>query len=192
MNLLRDKSLLSIPNILSFYRIITFPLVLYFAISHRELIYFVLLAIDLITDVLDGYLARKLKLETEFGAKLDALADIGMYILAFIGLLCFKGEVLQPYLTSFYIFLGVFILPKIIAYARFRSFPGLHLYTSKVGGYLQGFFFLSLFTIGFYPLFYYIMIIEGIISFVEQAIIVSILPELKTNVKGLYWLLKDK
>jgi cardiolipin synthase (CMP-forming) len=192
MNIFKNKSLFSIPNILSFYRILTFPLVLYFALTERELVFFILLVISLITDVLDGYLARRLKLETEFGAKLDALADIGMYILAIIGVICFKGEELKPYLPSFYTFLGVFILPKIIAFARFRSFPSLHLYTSKIGGYLQGFFFFSLFVIGFHPLFYYIMIIEGIISFIEQAIIVSIVPELKTNVKGLYWVLKEK
>jgi phosphatidylglycerophosphate synthase len=47
---LKDKSLISIPNLLSFYRIFTFPVVLYFAFSNNELIYFLLFLVDLITD----------------------------------------------------------------------------------------------------------------------------------------------
>lgn len=186
------KNYISVPNILSFYRILTFPLVLYYALINREGLFFILLVTDFITDILDGFIARKFKLETEFGAKLDALADIGMYILAFAGIICFKIKEIEPYSVSFSIFLGVFLLPKIITLVRFRKFPSLHLYSSKIGGYLQGFFFLFLFIYGFSVPFYYVMITVGIISFIEQILIVSIVPILKSDVKGLFWVLKEK
>jgi len=189
---LRDKSIYSIPNLLSFYRIVSFPAVLYFALTGNELLYFILILIDLITDILDGFIARRFNLQTEFGARLDALADIGMYILAFSGVIIFKANELEPYLFSLLIFFTVFVLPKIISWIKFRTFPSLHLFSSKIGGYLQGFFFLSLFTIGFSPVFYYIMIICGILSFLEQIIIVLIVKEMKSNMKGLYWILNDK
>ena len=189
---LKDKSLYSIPNLLSFYRIISFPAVLYFALTRNELMYFILILIDLITDILDGFIARRFNLQTEFGARLDALADIGMYILAFSGVVIFKANELEPYIFSLLFFFSVFILPKIISWIKFKRFPSLHLISSKIGGYLQGFFFLSMFTIGFSSVFYYIMIICGILSFMEQIIIVLIVKEMKSNMKGLYWIFKDK
>jgi cardiolipin synthase len=189
---LRDKSLYSIPNLLSFYRIFSFPAVLYFAFTKNELMYFLLILSDLITDILDGYIARRFNLQTEFGARLDAMADIGMYILAFSGVVIFKANELEPYMFSLLIFFTVFVLPKIVSWIKFRRLPSLHLYSSKIGGYLQGFFFLSLFIIGFSSVFYYIMIIWGILSFMEQIIIVLIVMELKSNMKGLYWIYKDK
>ena len=189
---LKDKSLYSVPNLLSFYRIITFPIVLYYALSRNEQIYFVLLTIDLITDVLDGYIARKFNLQTEFGARLDAFADIGMYILAFLGVVFFKAHDFEPHIYSLSLFFAVFVLPKIIAWIKFRSFPSLHLISSKIGGYIQGFFFLSLFTFGFSTAFYYIMIITGIFSFVEQVVIILMVKQMKSNMKGLYWILNTK
>jgi len=188
---LKDKSLYSIPNLLSAYRILTFPAVLYFAFTGKEQIYFILLLIDLITDILDGFIARKFNLQTEFGARLDAFADIGMYILAFSGVVIFKAKELEPYLFSLVIFFTVFVIPKIISWIKFRRFPSLHLFSSKIGGYLQGFFFLYLFIFGFSPVFYYVMIICGILSFMEQIIIVLIVSDMKSNMKGLYWILND-
>lgn len=188
----KDKSFYSIPNLLSFYRIFTFPLVLYFALSQNELIYFILILIDLISDILDGFIARRFKLQTEFGARLDSFADIGMYILAFLGVVIFKASELDPYIFSLLVFFTVFAIPKIIGWIKFRRFPSLHLFSSKIGGYLQGFFFLHLFIFGFSPGFYYVMIICGILSFIEQIIIVLIVRDMRSNMKGLYWILNDK
>lgn len=90
------RKLLTIPNILSFYRIFSFPLFLYFAIGHEERVFVVLLIINLITDILDGFIARKFNMQTEFGARLDSIADVGTYILAVIGIFIFKAEDFAP------------------------------------------------------------------------------------------------
>ena len=184
------KPYINIPNALSFYRLLSFPFVMFFALNRYENIFVILLVINLITDVLDGMLARLLRQQTEFGAKLDAFADFGMYITAILGIIIFKAEELAPHFLSFSIFIIVYIIPKIISFLKFRTFPSLHLYSSKIGGYMQGFFFFVLFVFDFYVLFYYIMIIWGILSFLEQIIIVSITSEPKSNAKGLYWIFK--
>jgi len=188
MNNLKQK--ITIPNILSFYRLLSFPFVLYFAFSKQENIFVVLLVINLITDALDGIIARTFKMETEFGAKLDAYADIGMYISAIIGIILFKSKELAPHYISVSIFVSVFILPKIISVYKFGRFPSLHLYSSKIGGYMQGLFFIVLFVFGFNTLFYYVMIIWGILSFLEQSFVLLISSELKSNMKGVYWIVK--
>lgn len=186
------KQNINIPNILSLYRLLSFPVVLYFALSNKENIFVVLLVVNLITDALDGIIARMFKLETEFGAKLDAYADIGMYITAIIGVVAFKSSDLSPHYLSLFVFVFVFIAPKLVSLYRFKRFPSLHLYSSKVGGYMQGAFFFVLFVFGFNVAFYYFVILFGILTFIEQVIILLIIPELKSNVKGLYWALKDR
>lgn len=185
------KKYINVPNILSFYRLITFPLVMYLALSHKENSFVVLLVVNLITDVLDGFIARTFNLQSEFGSRLDAYADIGMYITAITGVIMFKMDDILPHLSVFIIFIITYFLPKIIAYIRFRRFPSFHLYSSKTGGYMQGIFFFIWFVFGFYVVIYYSVLLFGILTFIEQSLIVIISPELKSNAKGLYWILKN-
>ena len=180
------KELLTIPNLLSFYRIISFPILLYFALNRIENIFVILLIVNLITDILDGFIARRFNLQTEFGARLDSIADIGTFILAIVGIFVYKKQDFEPYLSSFFIYLSLYILSNILSLLKFRRFPSLHLYSWKIGGYIQGFFFFTLFVFGFNLYFYYFTIIWGILAFTEHIVIQLIIPEMKSNAKGLY------
>ena len=80
---MNKKEILTIPNALSFYRLAMFPLILYFILSGRESLFALFLVINLVTDVADGIIARRLNMVTEFGAKLDSIADDFTYLLPF-------------------------------------------------------------------------------------------------------------
>ncbi len=185
-----SKELINIPNILSGYRLLSFPWVLYLALSHQEQLFAGFLIFNLFTDILDGFIARRFNLQTEFGARLDSIADSGTYILAILGIFIFKAAEFAPHLLSFYIFIGVFSASISVSLIKFGRMPSLHLYSSKIGGYLQGFFFFILFAFGFHTVFYYIMITWGILSFTEHIAVQMLLPEMRSNAKGLYWVLK--
>jgi len=187
-----NKSVITIPNILSFYRLISFPVVLYFAINRIENIFVILLMIDLVTDVLDGFIARRFNMQSELGARLDSIADIGMFSLGIIGIFIFKANDFSPHLNLLYVFLGLYLLSNIISLIKFGRFPSLHLYSWKIGGYIQGIFLFVLFTIDFNVYFYYFVMFWGIISFSEHIIIQLIIKTMKSNAKGLYWVLKDR
>lgn len=77
---------LNIPNSLTLLRITLLPIVMYFYIRDNFLISFALLAFSLLTDFLDGHLARKLNQETDFGAVFDPIADkiVGLCMYSFI------------------------------------------------------------------------------------------------------------
>jgi len=186
------KKIITIPNLLSFYRLLAFPLILSFIISGKERLFAIFLIINLVTDFLDGLIARLFKQETDLGAKLDSFADDLTYILAFTGLLVFKGEDFMPHLASFIIFMAFLIGSVVMSLIKFKATPSFHLYSTKISGYIQAGFFICLFTIGFIPLFYYIMIVWGILAATEHMIIQIIIPEMRSNVKGLYWVLKEK
>ncbi|MFA5444819.1 MAG: CDP-alcohol phosphatidyltransferase family protein [Bacteroidales bacterium] len=186
------KKIVTVPNLLSFYRLLAFPLILWFIISGKERLFAIFLIINLVTDFLDGLIARLFKQETDLGAKLDSFADDLTYILAFTGLLVFKGEDFMPHLISFIVFIAFLVGSVVMALIKFKTTPSFHLYSTKISGYIQAGFFICLFTIGFIPFFYYIMIVWGILAATEHMIIQIIIPEMRSNVKGLYWILKEK
>lgn len=189
---MKKKEFWTIPNVITLYRLLMVPVILYFAISGRENLFAVFLVINLISDIIDGYIARRFKMESEIGAKLDSFADNFNYVLAFIGFFIFKMDDLREHIVSLIIFIGMLLLTVIVPLIKFRKFPSFHLYTTKIGGYIQGAFFICLFTIGFIVPFYYFMIIWGIAGAVECIAIDMIIPEMRSNVKGLYWVLKEK
>ncbi len=187
-----DKALLNIPNALSLYRLLSFPFLIWFILTNQQQYFAILLCINLITDILDGWIARAFKLQTAFGARLDSLADFGTYIAAFWGVWEFKLEEFGELSWMLWVFIGSIVLYMLVSLMKFGKAPSLHLYSTKIGGYLQGGFFFFLFALGFYKWFFILAMIWGYLSAIEEVIILLILPELKSNVKGLYWILKDK
>lgn len=77
----------NIPNLLTLIRIGMIPLFLVFTSSHHlamHIIAAILFAIASVTDYLDGYLARKWHVVTNFGKFADPLADKMLVMSAFI------------------------------------------------------------------------------------------------------------
>ena len=65
----------NIPNILTILRFILIPIILYFIFTKHYLLGFIFFTISGITDILDGAIARKFNLVTNFGKLMDPLAD---------------------------------------------------------------------------------------------------------------------
>lgn len=189
---IRQKEFLNLPNLLSLYRIFSFPVVLYFILITAQTVFIVLMMINLLTDILDGYFARRFNCETNLGAKLDSLADEGMYILGLTGIWILKNTELEPYKTGLIIFASAYLLTLIVSLVKYRRLPGLHLYLSKTGGYLQGIFLTVLFLFGLSPFLLIAAMITGIVSFLEQIIVMLITSQMKADYKGLYWVLKNR
>ncbi|WCL48394.1 CDP-diacylglycerol--glycerol-3-phosphate 3-phosphatidyltransferase [Leptospira sp. GIMC2001] len=86
----------NLPNILTGLRVLSLPVFIYF-LFRSELIYqvwaFVIFAIASITDLVDGYLARKWNQETELGKFLDPLADKFLVIGSFTAFLFLNNQI---------------------------------------------------------------------------------------------------
>jgi len=188
---MQKKNIFTIPNCLTFCRFISAPFIIWFIIMGWPTLFMSFILFNLITDALDGLFARLLNQHTDFGARMDSIADKLTYLLAITGLFVFKMDELEPYLFSLLIFIGLGIICLVHSFIRFGKMSFLHTYATKIGGYIQGAFFFVLFTFGFSQLFYYVMIIWAILSVTEMIIIQMIIPEMKPNIKGLYWVLKN-
>lgn len=182
---------LNIPNILSLYRLFSFPFVMIFVFTGEKNLFVFFICLNFITDIADGWIARRFNQITKIGATLDSLADTGVYFQAIAGVFAFKWMDFLPHLISFSIFIGLLILTDLIPWIKFRKFNSYHTYGAQIGGYIKGTFFFVLFAFGFYDWFYYFMVITGMLAFLESIIITLILKEARADVKGLYWLLKD-
>ncbi len=190
--IIKGENVLNVPNLISLYRLLAFPVILYMAVTGQEKWYVVLLCISLASDVLDGNIARLFKLQTNFGAALDNLADICTYSMALLGLFLFRWTDIEPHAWILYLFLSVFILSYIVAFYRFGKIPGLHLYSAVSAGYIQSIFFFVLFVFGFYSWMYYLAVGWGVIAYIEKIFVLLKLNDIKRGVKGLYWLIKKQ
>ncbi|MDD4755426.1 MAG: CDP-alcohol phosphatidyltransferase family protein [Prolixibacteraceae bacterium] len=190
--IIKGENVLNVPNAISFYRLVVSPLILALAIMNQERWFVILICISLVSDILDGNIARYFNLRTYFGAALDNLADMCTYALALLGIFRFRWDSIEPHAWVLYLFLAVFILSYIIAFIRFGKIPGLHLYSAVSAGYIQGIFFFILFVWGFFPWIYYLAVGCGVIAYIEKIFVLLKLDDIKFDVKGLYWLLKSQ
>lgn len=188
---MQKEHIYNVPNFLSFYRLLTFPLIVWFVFAGKESLFATFLCVNLVTDILDGLIARSFNLQTKFGAKLDSLADNGTFIAAFLGIFMFKFHEMSQAIWMLWVFIGFFFLGLLVSFLKFKQYPTLHLYTTKIGGYVQGFFIFVLFAWSYNEYLFYAAMILGYISHIEELIILLISKEMKTDAKGLYWVFRE-
>jgi len=188
---LEKENIYTIPNFLSLYRLLSFPVLLWLVYGGNENLFAILLCVNLITDVLDGIIARAFNQQTRIGARLDSLADMGTYILAFVGIYAFRMEVMKDDIWLLWAFVGIFVLAYLFSILKFKSTPSLHLYSTKTAGYIQGIFFFVLFIFHYVPWLFFLAMIFGFISMIEEIVILYKLKEMKSNVKGWIWMKEE-
>ena len=79
----------------SFYRIIAAPFLLVLIWFDERLIFSWLLLLSYLTDALDGYLARKLKITSARGSQLDSFGDQITLAVGLIGLFYFESNFIK-------------------------------------------------------------------------------------------------
>jgi len=182
----------NIPNTLSLYRLLAFPFILWLVITGRQDLFSVFIAISLITDLLDGIIARVFHQQTSIGARLDSWADTGTFICSFLAIWLFKWEYIEPHLWLWWLFFIAWLLSYAIVLVKFKGLIGLHTYLFKITGYLQGAFILCLFLFDFYTWLFYVALVTGTIACLEEIVIIALIDRPMMNVKGLYWVLKQR
>ena len=181
------ENIYNLPNFISLYRLMSIPILWYIAYSGNEKVFFYLFLLNMFTDVLDGFIARKFNLQTKFGAKLDSIADFFMYLLAMYAMIHFKWEELQMYKYSFFAIMFYYLAIDLFSLVKFREIARLHLISSKVAGVIEGMFFLLLFSYGFVSWLYWLMFIVASYSFIENMYYLVKLNKMQSNLRGFFW-----
>lgn len=125
------KTIANIPNLLTTLRVVALPFFI-FALFQKEWGYqifaFVLFSLASLTDLIDGYLARKWNQQTEFGKFLDPLADKFLVIGCFVTFL-FIHEPIEVWMVV--LIVGRDMLITFLRYIAVRS--GTSLRTTMMG-----------------------------------------------------------
>lgn len=180
-------------NGITWYRIAAAPVLIALVLTHQSELFKWLLAVSFFTDAIDGYLARKYKVTSRFGSRLDSIGDDLTITAAIIGLFVLKPEFIRSEMVLVSILLFLFVVQNILAFTRYHKQTSFHTYTAKVAAILQGSFMILIF---FLPnpvlVLFYVAGIVTILDLIEEIILIALLPKWEANVKGLYWVLKRK
>lgn len=183
----------TLPNILSAYRLLMFPVISIVIFLRMETLFVWLFSINLFTDIADGFIARRYNLQTKEGAILDSIADVGSYILAVFGIFQFHYYVFTDYGYWLITFVVLYVVTSLVPQVKYgRPSAGLHLHSSKIAGYLQGIFLFILFVFGMKEWLFYIAMSIGYYSEIESAIINSIAKKPILNAKTVFHCIKNK
>ncbi|MBO5165602.1 MAG: CDP-alcohol phosphatidyltransferase family protein [Lachnospiraceae bacterium] len=130
MELIAKKN---IPNYITVLRIVGTVCLLF--LEPLSLEFYIIYTLSGFSDVVDGYIARKWKLTSEFGAKLDSIADLLFYAVMVLKILPLLIKKLP---LGVWIAVGVVLLIRAAAYIvaafKYKSFASLHTYMNKMTG----------------------------------------------------------
>jgi cardiolipin synthase (CMP-forming) len=77
---------LSIPNLITLARILVVPIIVWAITADHMLVAFVLFVVAGLSDLVDGFLAKRFGMATKLGAYLDPLADKAMIVSIYVAL----------------------------------------------------------------------------------------------------------
>lgn len=176
----------------SFYRIFAAPFLLLLIWFDERLIFTWFLLASYLTDAIDGYLARKLKITSPRGSQLDSFGDQITLIVSLVGLFFFETAFIKTNIVLIIIVFIPYISQMLMAYSKYGKATAFHTYLAKLSAIIQSVFILwSLFFAPVHSLFY-IMIAIGLLETIEEIILIIMYDNWASDVKGLYWAFKDK
>ena len=183
MDMIKQK-IYTIPNLLSMTRLVLVPVLIALAIAENAQAFLMVLAFSLLSDVFDGYLARKLNQTTELGAKLDSWGDVLTYGAMILGLYWIWPQVFTEQLWFLIAATLSFVVPVAHAFKKFGEYPSYHTLGAKTAAVLMAPAFYSLTLLG-WDLFFQAVIVFHIVVAFEEMAITSTLSRPRTNVTSI-------
>ena len=182
-----------IVNGITWYRLVAAPVLIILIFTGNIDLFKWLLAISFSTDMIVGYLARRFKVISRFGSRLDSIADDITIVAALIGVFVLKHDFAMDEIKIVAILFALFVAQNILALIRYHKQSSFHSYLAKIAALLQGCFLILIFFTPqpILPLFYAAAIVTAL-DLIEEIILILILPKWETDVKGLFWIMRRK
>ncbi|MBK9533269.1 MAG: CDP-alcohol phosphatidyltransferase family protein [Chitinophagaceae bacterium] len=180
-------------NGITLYRVIAAPFLLVLLFTGRYELFKWLLGLSFFTDLIDGFLARKFKVTSVAGTRLDSIGDDLTILVAMTGLFVMKPEFIKQEKIAFIILLALFLVQTIYAFIRYGKMTSFHTWLAKAAAIFQGVFLLLVFFTG-EPnmILFYTAVLVTMLELIEEIILVYLLPVWETDVKGIIQLFKKK
>ena len=127
------KKHITIPNCITATRFVGAIILIFTSVF--SIPFYVVYTLCGLSDAVDGFIARAMKTETEFGARLDSIADITFYTILLLKLFHFLRGKLPVYIWyAVAVIIMVRLVSYIIAYIKYKKFASIHTYANKLTG----------------------------------------------------------
>ena len=176
-----------VPNYITSLRLIAAALLFAATVScqdHGLASFYPLFTAAGISDMLDGFVARKFNWCTEFGARLDSISDLSLYLSTLFFLECNFQPALSKCQFLVALGLSVQVLHLCISFKRFGQFPAYHTDLARAFAYLV-FFGVLLFVQTQAPQIIAVLTGAWIACSLEGLIITTVLRRQAANLKGI-------
>jgi cardiolipin synthase (CMP-forming) len=181
-----------LPNLISTARLLCVPVLLALAWQRREGPFEWLLLAALLSDIADGWIARRFGLSTALGAMLDSIADALLMLTGAIGVWVFRPDFVREHGAWILLVLGLWALEMLLALWRYGRLSSFHTYAVRAGAYALGIFVMVLLLFGFEPWSFAFAVAINVLAYCEELVIVWLLPQWTPDVKGVYWILRAR
>lgn len=172
----------NIPNYISCFRIFSSLGLLF--VEPLSIGFYIIYIVCGLSDAIDGFIARKMKVTSKLGAKLDTLADIIMVGVLFI--VIYPVVNLNPHIILWIISIGIIrVISIVTALVKYKAFAMLHSYGNKLTGLSLFIFPILLPFINITTLMYIICFVASI-SAIEELAIHMTSRELNVNKQSIF------
>lgn len=178
------------PNLLSCFRFFAAPMLLLLAWNGSPRLYILVLVLAFLSDALDGYVARRLQMESEFGVQLDTWADMIMYIIIPISAWQLWPDVMNENRLYVMAVIAGYTLPALLGLIKFHRLPTYHTWGIKIAAAAIGSMGTLMLAGGpAWP--FRLAVGVGILASLEQMAITLVLSEHHPNVRTLWHVLRQ-
>jgi phosphatidylglycerophosphate synthase len=178
-----------LPNAISIARILIAPVALWSAWQGNESAYKWLFTAAVVSDFLDGAIARILKIESDLGARLDAFGDMLTYLVLVFAVSRLWPEFIYDRFWMIVIVLCVYAVSFIVGFLRFRRLNAFHSWAGKISAVVMAGGMIVWF-IGGPGWVFSAALGVSLLSGIEQVAIASIIPAWRTTVPTLWHAIK--
>lgn len=182
----------NVPNIISAARLCATPVLLLSVLMHRIELFKWLLLACLLSDILDGLIARTFRLASKLGASLDSIADVITMLIGVIGLFAFQHAFIAEHSGEMLFVVALYLAELIVSLWRYGKVSSFHTLLDRVAAYIAGIFAMSLFLWGYHGWLFHTAVVAYVVALSEEMVLIVLLPEWRNDVGGVYRVLIGK
>ena len=158
-------------NILSLSRLGFLPFIVLAGLLRQPEAFVSLFAVQLFLDAVDGFVARRMQIESDLGRRLDTVIDLAIWLPS---MTLFVWLVWGEFTRVFPVYPHLFILPTITsvlmyvtAYVYLHTLAAIHLYSGKLASAWVLLLMVTMLLDRFYPLLGYLTACAGVVYHLE-------------------------
>lgn len=181
--------MLSIPNLLSLFRICSVPFLIALAVLGKPSYFLALFILALLSDALDGFFARKFGSTSALGGKLDTWGDIAVYLALPFCVWRLWPQIMAREILFIIIACTALFIPLLAGFLKFGKLTSYHTLGAKAAGILLG-ISSPLLLMGGPPWPFRLAVALFVVAEIEECLITFVLPAYETEIPSLRHLLR--